>query len=836
MKTTSHEYRVARIAAGLLVAIGACTDRSSIAGPSDNTNGAAQLHGGIALSSVVRTASVASVAPTASVSSARVGSATGARASVQSDSSNVVYVSLLPGTVPDGSWARIGNRRTGTVLFTTVISGGFDPQPVDAIVGDTIDVTVQRTSGTSLATWVIASNDKPPIVVSTDPPRGETDVPINANIVVVFSSPLLGSTINGSTVSLTTHGSPVAGTATISGGAPYVVVFTPTGALAPLTDYTLSISGGVADLAGHTLGTSATLSFTTGAGQASAAPASLTLTPAVSTFPFLGTPIAITAVFRDAAGNPVANSAPVHWTTSAPNTVNFFTSGNGSSVVVGTPYIVTSGATFTYAVGDVGSAVITATSGTLSATATVTSFIPPGTSVIVGPDKAVAVGAQTQFTAQLFNAQFPTWNGAGTLNVGLAGQKLSWSSSDPTVARVDSIGVVTGVARGNATISATFHGITGQAVVTVGPTAGSAGTFVAVDSLHALSGSDLAVVPMADGTALVVGGGPVAEVFDPATRKFTTIPDQAGGVSGGGVFAKLQDGRVLFVSSTAAELYDPATRSFSAAEPPPPVAADGATAPLNATLLPNGRVLVLYGVTDWMSSADSVMPRALLFDPTTRRFSRAGPYVAPWFGPGTWSLSVYSSTLLASGLVLVTASPESQIYDPATDTFTALDAGQFAPDAAILLGNGRVFFEGDNGRDDGYPTGAQLFDPATNAFSSAGTMRAQRQLSTSSLLANGTILILGGEVAENSLRNSTNEAETYDPGTSTFTSAGQMLAPRSRQGAAVLRDGTVLIVGGAISTGMGAPGWSVRFLRTAELFIPSTAALQRRANGSSGRP
>lgn len=826
MRTTSHEYRIARIAVGLLVAIGACTDHSSIAGPSNNTNGPAQLRGGIALSSVVRMASVANVASMASVSSAR--------ASVESDSSNVVYVSLLPGTVPDGSWARIGNRRTGTLTFTTLISGGFDPQPVDAIAGDTIDVTVQRTSGVLLATWVIASNDSPPIVVSTDPPRGQTDVPINANIVVVFSSPLLGSTINASTVSLASHGSPVTGVATVSGGAPFVVVFTPTGTLAPLTDYTLSISGGVTDLAGRTLGTSTTLSFTTGTGQAAAAPASLTLTPAVSAFSFLGTPVAIAAVFRDAAGNSVVSTAPMHWTTSAPNTVGFFTSDNGSSVVVGTPYIVTYGPTLTYAVGDVGSAVITATSGTLSATANVTSVIPPGTSVVVGPDKAVAVGAQTQFSAQLFNAQSPTWNGGGTLNIGLAGQQLSWSSSDAAVARVDSIGVVTGVARGNATISATFHGITGQAVVTVGPTAGSAGTFVAVDSLHVLSGTDLAVISMADGTALVANGGSVAEVFDPATRKFTTIPDQAGGgVSG--LFAKLQDGRVLFVSSSAAELYDPATRSFSAAEPPPPVGASH-NAPLNATLLPNGKVLVLYGVTDVYYTND-VMPRALLFDPTTRAFTFAGPYAAPWFGTTiAWSLSVYSSALLPSGLVLINAWPQSQIYNPATNTFVGLDAGNFAPDAAILLGNGNVFFEGDNGRDDGYPAGAQLFDPATDAFSSAGTMRVERQFSTSSLLADGTVLILGGEVTENSLRNSTNQAETYDPVTSTFASAGQMLGPRSRHGAAVLRDGTVLIVGGAISTGMGAPGWSIRFLRTAELFIPSTSALQRRAaNRSSGK-
>ena len=101
---------------------------------------------------------------------------------------------------------------------------------------------------------------------------------------------------------------------------------------------------------------------------------------------------------------------------------------------------------------------------TLSNIATVTTpAAPTPTTVTVSPATAtVAIGA-TQTLAATVKDQ----NG-----VVMSGQAVTWSSSNTAVATVNASGVVTGVAAGSATISATSSGKTGSASLTVNaPTA-----------------------------------------------------------------------------------------------------------------------------------------------------------------------------------------------------------------------------------------------------------------------------------------------------------------------------------------------------------------------------
>jgi hypothetical protein len=49
----------------------------------------------------------------------------------------------------------------------------------------------------------------------------------------------------------------------------------------------------------------------------------------------------------------------------------------------------------------------------------------------------------------------------------LMGNEVTWSSSDPAIATIDTTGVLTGVAPGAVTISATFSGVTGQRTYTI---------------------------------------------------------------------------------------------------------------------------------------------------------------------------------------------------------------------------------------------------------------------------------------------------------------------------------------------------------------------------------
>jgi len=105
-----------------------------------------------------------------------------------------------------------------------------------------------------------------------------------------------------------------------------------------------------------------------------------------------------------------------------------------------------------------GSATITATSEGQSGTAAVTVTNVPVASVTVSPATAsVTVGATSQLTATAKDA-----NGTA-----LSGRVVTWATSNAAVATVSASGLVTGVAAGAATITATSEGQSGTSAMTV---------------------------------------------------------------------------------------------------------------------------------------------------------------------------------------------------------------------------------------------------------------------------------------------------------------------------------------------------------------------------------
>src|SRR5216117_1439851 len=93
-----------------------------------------------------------------------------------------------------------------------------------------------------------------------------------------------------------------------------------------------------------------------------------------------------------------------------------------------------------------------------TATAVVSPVVVPVTAVVVAPATAnVTVDSTVQLVA------IPV-DSAGTA---LGGRTVTWTSGAPGVATVDGSGLVTGVAAGSATITATSEGKSGTAVVTV---------------------------------------------------------------------------------------------------------------------------------------------------------------------------------------------------------------------------------------------------------------------------------------------------------------------------------------------------------------------------------
>ena len=186
-------------------------------------------------------------------------------------SEEVSWVSLIPGTVVDGMTATIVNRRTAQGLTTAIVDGGFDPQPISASVGDTIQVTVSRVDKPDVGALLSVVPRPAPRLVRSRPMRGQTDAPLNTIITLVFSEPLDAASVNPTSITLTTDGSPVAGTVRVVPGPGYAVEFAPNALLAASTTYTLTVSG-VVNLAGTPLAAPTYIPFTTSVPPTSAPP------------------------------------------------------------------------------------------------------------------------------------------------------------------------------------------------------------------------------------------------------------------------------------------------------------------------------------------------------------------------------------------------------------------------------------------------------------------------------------------------------------------------------------------------------------------------------------
>ena len=165
------------------------------------------------------------------------------------------------------------------------------------------------------------------------------------------------------------------------------------------------------------------------------------------------------------------------------------------------------------------------------------------------------------------------------------------------------------------------------------------------------------------------------------------------------------------------------------------------------------------------------------------------------------------AVLLADGRVLVAAGGSSdrvgirtaEIYDPATNRFTRtgdMHDGRIMQTAS-LLHSGQVLVVG--GMDDGHVTAtAELYDPRSGQFTPVGPLHAARYKHTAQTLSDGRVLIAGG-ADERDGAGSLTSAEVYDPATRAFSSVTPMTQRRYKlsEAAPLLPTGQVLIAGGA---------------------------------------
>jgi uncharacterized protein YjdB len=242
--------------------------------------------------------------------------------------------------------------------------------------------------------------------------------------------------------------------------------------------------------------------------------ASVTVTlsaPSVS----IGQTTQANATTRDASGNTLTGR-PVAWTSSNTSVATVDSTGLVRSVAAGT-------------------ANITATSEGKSGQATLTVNQVPVASVTVSPSSAsLTVGQTTQLTATARDAN----------NNVLTGRSVTWSSSNPSIASVNSSGLVTANGPGSATIVASSEGKAGSAAVAVASSVQASGS-------ASISGS------VSDPSTGAVGGGVVEVLSGPTVIQ--TVP-----VKSDGTFSVSS----LTTGNYGVRLQPPFTHSMGPAEPP----------------------------------------------------------------------------------------------------------------------------------------------------------------------------------------------------------------------------------------------------------------------------
>jgi N-acetylneuraminic acid mutarotase len=462
---------------------------------------------------------------------------------------------------------------------------------------------------------------------------------------------------------------------------------------------------------------------------------SIAVTPDASSVPLgLTEQFTATGTFSD---NSTANlTSSVSWTSDTPTVATVATS---------------SGLADTLAMG---STVVTATSGSVSGSTTLTVAAVALESISITPNPVtIGVGINQPLIAYGHYSDGTTQNVTSVAN---------WTSGTPSIATIGpTTGVATGVSTGSATISATVGSIIGTAPLSVITNSWiSTGQLMAARELHTET-----LLP--NGTVLAVGG-------------FITSNDNQ-------------------VSLASAEVYDPAAGTWSATG-----SLTTARYGHTATLLTNGTLLVVGGYgpvagAEGGITGQGVLASAEIYNPSTGTWTTTGSMTSPRY--------YHSATLLPNGMVLVAGGNglgptlnSAEIYDPVAGTWTLTGTMTTTRMAhtATLLPNGTVLVAGGSsaGTVDSVLASAEIYDPSAGTWAATGTMTTARMYHTVTLLQNGTVLAAAGLNLAGASAISLANAEIYDPVAGTWTVTGSLSSARTNNTATLLSNGTVLVTGG----------------------------------------
>ena len=282
-----------------------------------------------------------------------------------------------------------------------------------------------------------------------------------------------------------------------------------------------------------------------------------------------------------------------------------------------------------------GAAIITATVGTLKASATVNVFAVPAASVTVtAPSNTVTIGGKMQAVATARDLD-------GNI---LTGRQVAWSSSNPSVAQVASDGTITGLVVGSTTIRAIIDSKIGSLPI----------------SVIGAAPSSIAIIPASATISAGKSAQLIAEVRDQAGN---VLPGQSvswssantgiASVSGTGVVTAVSAGAVNVTatsgsfSATSNITVISSAVSAVAVSPSSAQLQIGGTQQLSATVSSNGAV-VQNAAISWSSS-----------NPAVITVSNSG--LATGVGAGSATITATSSGSSGSASLTVAAPAPAQV-------------------------------------------------------------------------------------------------------------------------------------------------------------------------------
>lgn len=360
--------------------------------------------------------------------------------------------------------------------------------------------------------------------------------------------------------------------------------------------------------------------------------------------------------------------------------------------------------------------------------------------------------------------------------------------------------------------------------------------------------TDFSLTKMADGRLLSVGGKTTGmteidsvEIYDATANAgagaWTVAPSLLAGVRSQHTAALLDDGRVLVAATTnssfvassghSTEVFTPTANGGVGAWYAGGDTMDGRTLQ-GFILLNDGRVLSAGGGVGFSTAAGQ---RVDFFDPTVN--NNSGQWLA---GPPL--ITAHNSpmaTKLQDGRVLVVGSvADAEIFDSTANggagawTVVPPMSVDRAGATATLLQDGRVLVVGGVDGSSADINSTEIFDPTANAGAgawSAGPSLLQTRGSafTATLLADGRVLVAGGQLLVSGYYVSYSTTEIFDPvansGAGAWSVGPSMVTSRAIHRAERLPDGRVIVSGGQQD--------SSTILDSVEIFDPA-------ANGGAG--